>query len=66
MTFVYFCALFGVTVSAAVGIQSRKNRERDFKHGKARNFIIAGVLFTLLFMLTVFSVVTLVLKQAGH
>jgi|KBSSwiStaDraftv2_1062776.scaffolds.fasta_scaffold132196_2 hypothetical protein len=52
--------------AAAFGVQSKKNQERDFKHGKARNFIIAGVLFTLLFMLTVFSVVTLVLKQAGH
>lgn len=51
--------------AAAFGVQSRKNQERDFKHGKARVFIIAGVVFTLLFILTVFSVVSLVLKQAG-
>ncbi len=53
-------------LSAAIGVQSRKNQERDFKHGKARVYVIAGVVFTLLFIATVFSIVTLVLKQAGH
>lgn len=52
-------------MSAAMGIQSSKNQERDFKHGKARIFIIAGIVFTLLFILTVFTVVKLVLSQAG-
>ncbi len=28
--------------AAAFGVQSSKNQERDFKHGKARVFIIAG------------------------
>lgn len=58
--------IIGSVFAAAFGVQSKKNQERDFKHGKARVFIVAGVLFTLLFILTVFSVVTLVLKQAGH
>lgn len=52
--------------SAAVGIQSSKNQERDFKHGKARVFIIAGIAFTLLFIATVFSIVRLVLAGTGH
>lgn len=52
--------------AAAFGVQSSKNRERDFKHGKARTFIIAGIVFTALFVLTVFSVVKMVLQQAGH
>jgi len=55
----------GSAVAAAFGVQSGKNRERDFRHGKARNFIIAGVLFTLVFILTIVVVVKLVLKQAG-
>jgi len=59
-------ALIGSVFAAAFGVQSSKNHERDFKHGKARVFIVAGVLFTLLFMGTVFSIVMLVLKQAGR
>lgn len=52
--------------AAAFGVQSSKNQERDFKHGKARVFIICGIVFTLLFMGTVYTVVRMVLKQAGY
>lgn len=52
-------------LAAAFGVQSGKNRERDFKHGKARNFIIAGVLFTVVFILVIVGVVKLVMRQAG-
>ncbi len=52
--------------AAAFGVQSSKNQQRDFKHGKARVFIICGIIFTLLFMGTVFTVVKIVLKQAGY
>lgn len=55
--------IVGSVLSAALGVQSRKNQERDFTHGKARVFIIAGVIFTLLFIATVFSIVTVVLKS---
>lgn len=40
-------------LAAAVGVQSSKNRERDFKHGKPAHFIVAGILLTLAFMLLV-------------
>lgn len=50
-------------LAAALGVQSRKNQERDFQHGKARVFIVAGIIFTLLFIATVFSIVTVVLKS---
>jgi len=53
----------GSVMAAAIGVQSSKNYERDFKHGKARNFIIAGVVFTVVFVLTVFTVVSFVLKN---
>lgn len=57
--------LIGSVLSAAVGIQTSKSRERDFKHGKASSFVIAGVLFVVLFVVTVFSVVNFVLRHAG-
>lgn len=54
------------TLAAAIGVQNSKNRQRDFKSGKMLPFIIAGVVFTLLFIGTVFTVVQIVLKNAGH
>ena len=51
-------------LAAAFGVQSSKNRERDFKQGKARHFIIGGIIFTLLFMLSVYTVVQTVLSNA--
>lgn len=52
--------------AAGLGIQSSRNRERDFKQGRAGVFIIAGIIFTLLFIGTVYTVVQLVLKSAGN
>ena len=57
--------IVGSVLGAAIGVQSSKNQERDFKHGKARNFIIAGIVFTIIFMATVFTVVRTVLSSAG-
>jgi hypothetical protein len=54
----------GSVFAAGLGVQSSKNRERDFKQGKFGVFIIAGILFTLFFMGTVFTIVQLVLKGA--
>jgi hypothetical protein len=51
--------------SAALGVQSSKNRARDFSRGKPSHFIILGVLFTVLFVLVIFGVVQLVLHMAG-
>ena len=52
--------------AAGLGVQSSKNRERDFKQGRAGVFIAAGIIFTLLFIATVVTVVQLVLKSAAH
>ena len=51
--------------AAGLGIQSSKNRKRDFKQGKAGVFIIAGLCFTVLFVAVVYGVVRLVLSSAG-
>ena len=51
--------------AAGLGVQSSKNRERDFKQGNFKMFVITGIVFTLLFIGTVFAVVKMVLKSAG-
>ena len=52
--------------AAGLGVQSSKNRERDFKQGRAGIFIAAGIVFTLIFIGTVYTVVQLVLENAGN
>ena len=52
----------GSVFAAGLGVQSSKNRERDFKQGRFGVFIAAGIIFTLLFIGTVVTVVQLVLK----
>lgn len=51
--------------AAGLGVQSSKNRERDFKQGRFGVFLAAGFIFTLLFIGTVVTIVQLVLKGAG-
>ena len=55
----------GSVLAAALGVQSGKNRARDFSHGKPSHFIILGVGLTVLFVLIVLGVVKLVLYLAG-
>jgi hypothetical protein len=48
-------------LAAALGVQSSKNRERDFTKGNPLVFIAAGLIFTILFVLTLIAVVNLIL-----
>ena len=57
--------LIGSTLAAAFGVQSSKNRNRDFSRGKPSQFIIVGIVFTVLFVLGIVSVVRLVLSSVG-
>jgi len=50
--------------AAGLGVQSSRNRERDFSQGRAGTFIVAGVVFTALFIGAVLTVVKLVLAGA--
>ncbi|MDD0843996.1 DUF2970 domain-containing protein [Pseudomonas sp. Gutcm_11s] len=52
-------------LAAAFGVQSGKNRARDFSRGKPSHFIALGVLFTSVFVLVLFALVRLVLHLAG-
>ncbi|MFK7976393.1 MAG: DUF2970 domain-containing protein [Halioglobus sp.] len=56
----------GSVFAAGLGVQSSKNRERDFKQGRFGVFVAAGAIFTLLFIGTVYTVVQLVLSSAGQ
>ena len=60
-----FWQLLKSTLSAFIGVQSNANRERDFKHGKVSHFIWMGLLFGLMFVLTLVGVVQLVLHFTG-
>jgi len=52
-------------MASFVGVQSRKNRERDFTSGNPLAFIAVGLGATLLFVLTMWLIVKLVLHFAG-
>jgi hypothetical protein len=56
--------IVGSVLAAALGVQSSKNRERDFKKGRFGVFIVAGIIFTALFVGTVYLVVATVLSNA--
>ncbi|MEQ8231785.1 MAG: DUF2970 domain-containing protein [Gammaproteobacteria bacterium] len=51
-------------LAAAIGVQSNENRERDFRRGTARQYVLLGVVGTLLFIFTVYLAVKLVLHFA--
>lgn len=52
-------------LAAMFGVQSGRNRERDFAHGTPSQYIVVGLLAVLLFVLILFGVVRLVLSLAG-
>lgn len=52
--------------AAGLGVQSSKNRERDFKQGRIGVFIAAGIIFTLGFIAVMVVIVQLVIKGAGN
>lgn len=56
----------GSVLAAAVGIQSERNRQRDFSGGRPWRFVVFGLIGTVLFVLTIVGVVQLVLSQAGQ
>ena len=58
-----FGALVKSILAAAIGVQSNKNRHRDFEQGSPLAFIIGGIVFTLLFIAAVATVVGLVLSS---
>lgn len=46
------------------GVQSEKNRERDFQHGRPVHYIVIGLAATALFVLLMWGIVSLILSSA--
>ena len=59
-----FWQMLHSVMAAAFGVQSGKNRERDFTHGKPVHFLLLGLMFTVGFAALLFGVVQLVLYFA--
>jgi len=53
--------VIGSVAAAAFGVQSNKNRERDFQAGSAWTFIAVGLVGTVLFVLMLYGIVKLVI-----
>ncbi|HMM76656.1 MAG TPA: DUF2970 domain-containing protein [Gammaproteobacteria bacterium] len=51
-------------LAALFGVQSERNRQRDFERGSGRTFVVAGLLGGVLFVLAIVLVVKLVLRAA--
>ncbi|MCC5854237.1 MAG: DUF2970 domain-containing protein [Idiomarina sp.] len=49
-------------LAAMFGVQTEKNRVRDFNQKNPLPYIIIGALFIILFVLTILSIVSLVLR----
>lgn len=54
--------MMGSSLAAAFGVQSRKNKERDFTRGDIKRFFITGVVLTLVFLFSMMGIVKLVLS----
>lgn len=52
-------------LAAFLGVQSNKNYERDFKHGKPWQYIVIGLIGVGIFIAVVISVVMIVMRAAG-
>ena len=57
--------VLGSVLASMFGVQSNRRREEDFTHGKPSQYVIIGLLVTVAFVLTVWGVVSLVMKLAG-
>jgi hypothetical protein len=52
-------------LAAGLGVQSRKNYERDFTHGKPWQYVVIGLVAVGLFIAILVTVVMTVLSLAG-
>jgi len=52
-------------LAAFLGVQTEKNRQRDFQHGSPKAYIIIGVILTILFVFGLIGLVNLVMAIAA-
>lgn len=54
---------FKSVAAAFFGVQSNKNREKDFSQGKISHFILVGIISVIIFITALVIVVTLVMPN---
>lgn len=57
-----FLQMIGSVLASFIGVQSSEKRERDFKKGKAKQFIMVGILMTVVWYGAIYLVVTTLLS----
>jgi len=57
--------VFQGVLAMFIGVQSEKNRERQFKYGKAYQFIIVGIIITIIFVVHIILLVKYAMIWAG-
>jgi Protein of unknown function (DUF2970) len=53
--------VFKSVLAAFIGVQSERNRKEAFEKGSLSAYIIAGLIFTTLFVVTIILIVTVVI-----
>ena len=51
-------------LAAGIGVQSKANKERDFRQGKPLHFVVGGLVGTLLFVLGIWVFVRYLITSA--
>ncbi len=46
--------------AAAIGVQSKANRERDFEGGSLSSYLVVGAIATVLFILTLVIIISFI------
>lgn len=57
-----FLQVLSSVTAAMFGVQSDKNRQRDFSQGNMTPYIVSGAIFVVLFVLCVFAVANFALS----
>ncbi len=63
---VSFLSMVQSVIAGIFGVQSDKNREKDFKKGDASQFIALGIAATVIILITMIVIVRSVLESAGQ
>ena len=58
-------SVMGSVLASMFGVQSSRKREEDFTSGKPSQYVIVGLLVTVVFILAIWGVVSFVMKSAG-
>jgi len=54
--------VIGSVLAAGFGVQSQRNRERDFARGSATQFVVVGLIATVLFVTTLALLVKFIIS----